>query len=379
MSRSAPSPASGPSVLLLGGCGFVGRHLVALLVQQGVGRIRVVDKLVPAMALLSPDLKEAFAAPAVEHRQADISRQSGVDKAFEGGGFDVVFNLTYDSITYGLEDDVYKQRIVDVATLCGMAAERQGVRRFVDLSTAQVYDSSEKASTESATLKPWTKQALLKLRAESILREIPGLPLVVLRTASMYGPGDVNGLSPRVLCAAVYKYLGEKMRFAWDRKLKTNTVHVRDVAAACWHVCLLASPAPVYNLADATDASQGHLAAVLEEIFGISTSFAGNMASCAMTILGLRFVAEEFNEKHMVAWKDMCKAAGVGDTILTPYIDAELLAHNHLCVDGHEIETTGFAYKCPRLTAATLREQVATYIAQGVFPPIEAMRCVRVD
>lgn len=57
----------------------------------------------------------------------------------------------------------------------------------------------------------------------------------------------------------------------------------------------------------------------------------------------------------MVAWKDTCKAAGVGDTILTPYIDAELLAHNQTCaltVHGHEIEATGFAYnKCPHAPA----------------------------
>ena len=40
----------------------------------------------------------------------------------------------------------------------GMAAKQQGVLRFVELSTAQVYDSKDKASAESADLKPWTKQ-----------------------------------------------------------------------------------------------------------------------------------------------------------------------------------------------------------------------------
>jgi len=366
-----PPPApTGPGVLVLGGCGFVGRHLVALLVKQGVPRIRVVDKLMPAMAFLAPDHKEAFAAPAVEYRQADISRQAGVDKAYEGGGFDYVFNLTFDAITYGQEEDVYQQRIVEVATKVGMAAKQNGVKRFVDLSTAQVYDSSDKSSTEVTTLKPWTKQAVFKLRAENILRDIPGLPLVVLRTASVYGPGDVYGLSPRVLCAAVYKHLGEKMKFAWDGKLKTNTVHVRDVAAACWHVCSLAEPAPVYNLADGTDSSQGHVATLLQQLFAIQTGFVGNMASSAMKALGLKRVAEDYNDKHMEAWQEMCKKAGIANTILTPYIDAELLAHNHLCVNGHAIEATGFKYSFPQLTVETLREQVATYIMQGLFPPI---------
>lgn len=81
-------------------------------------------------------------------------------------------------------------------------------------------------------------------------------------------------------------------------------------------------------------------------------------------------VAEDFNDTHMEAWQEMCKAAGIGSTILTPYIDAELLNHNHLCVDGQAITATGFAYTYPQLTAATLKEQVTAYISQGLFPPI---------
>ena len=75
------------SVLVLGGCGFAGRHLVSLLVDQGCQRIRVVDKLMPAMAFLSAEHSAAFASAAVEYRQADLSRQQGLEKAFDGGGF----------------------------------------------------------------------------------------------------------------------------------------------------------------------------------------------------------------------------------------------------------------------------------------------------
>ena len=43
------------------------------------------------------------------------------------------------------------------------------------------------------------------------------------------------------------------------------------------------------------------------------------------------------NEKHMEGWATMCKAAGILNTPLTPYLDPELLAHNHLAVDGRWI------------------------------------------
>ena len=213
-------------MLVLGGCGFVGRYLVALLVERGLcSRVRVVDKVMPAMASLSPAHKAVFASPLVEYKQADLSRQAGVEKAFEGGGFAFVFNLTYDGIGYGQADEVYQQLVVDVSTRAGMAAKQHGVKRFIELSTAQVYEPSDKPSTEAGSkLKPWTKQATFKLRAESILRDVPTLPVVVLRAATIYGPGDISGLSPRVICAAAYRHLGEKMKFAWDGKLRTNTV-----------------------------------------------------------------------------------------------------------------------------------------------------------
>ena len=223
---------TGVDVLILGGCGFVGRHLVEHLVKAGGVRVRVVDKVMPAMAFLAPEHKVAFEASAVEYVQADLSRQTGVEKAFDGRDFRYVFNLTYDAVTFGSSDEVYQQRVVDVSTRAGMLAAQKGVARFVELSTGQVYEPSEKPATESTgKLKPWTKQATYKLRAEAALRDVPNLPLTVLRCATIYGPADVYGLSPRVLCAAVYRHLNEKMKFAWDGKLKANTVHVRDVAA----------------------------------------------------------------------------------------------------------------------------------------------------
>ena len=146
---------------------------------------------------------------------------------------------------------------------------------------------------------------------------------------------------------------------------------MRDVAAACWHVTQISEPATTYNLADQTDSSQETVASALQQIFGIQTGFVGNVASSAMKALGLKRVASDFNDKHMEAWQEMCQRAGIGHTTLTPYIDAELLAHNHLAVNGRAIEATGFQYTFPALTVATLREQVDAYIAQGLFPPLK--------
>ena len=147
-------------------------------------------------------------------------------------------------------------------------------------------------------------------------------------------------------------------------------MHVGDVCAALWHAALLESPHPFYNVCDQSDSNQGSINELLERIFGISTAFAGNVASSAVKALGFKSAAEAMNEKHMEGWGAMCKAAGILNTPLTPYLDPELLAHNHLAVDGRLITSTGFAYSAPQLSEETLRPQVATYVQQQLFPPV---------
>jgi nucleoside-diphosphate-sugar epimerase len=91
-----------PAVLVAGGCGFIGRNFVAMLVERNLcSRIRVVDRLMPAMGFLAPDHEAAFGSPSVEYQQGDLSRQAAVDKAFAGATFSYIFNLTYDGIPFG--------------------------------------------------------------------------------------------------------------------------------------------------------------------------------------------------------------------------------------------------------------------------------------
>jgi hypothetical protein len=66
--------ANKPSVLILGGCGFIGRNLVAYLVAKNVcSHIRVVDKMLPSVAFLGPAHKEAFASPIVKFKQGNAA------------------------------------------------------------------------------------------------------------------------------------------------------------------------------------------------------------------------------------------------------------------------------------------------------------------
>ena len=78
--------------------------------------------------------------------------------------------------------------------------------------------------------------------------------------------------------------------------------------------------------------------------------------------------AEEFNDQALRPWADMCKAAGLTSTPLTPYWDCEVMGNSPLSVDGSAIEVSGFKYKHPLLTKSLLEEQLQYFRSQGLFP-----------
>jgi len=361
---------SKPNVLVLGGLGFIGRNFVEYLVSNNlVNRVRIADKVLPELAALSKKQLEIIKNNSqVDTKQVNLAREATINKVFDDGGvtWDYVINLAGET-KYSQTEEVYKENIIDVSVTSANAAAKRGVKKFIEVSTAQVYDSGKKPSDENDKQKPWTKLAKAKLQAEEKLKEIKGLNLVIVRPAMVYGPGDISGVTPRIICAAVYKHLKETMEFLWEKDLKMHTVHVQDVCAALWFLADKGKVGEIYNLADSNDTDQGSINKHLEVIFKIKTDFMGNMKSKLATVVAMKTVAETANEKHLKPWSDLCKEKGI-QSPLTPYLDEELLYNNSLSIDGSKITKAGFAYKFPTMTEASLRETIDYFIALGFFP-----------
>ncbi|KAK3078938.1 hypothetical protein LTS18_006159, partial [Coniosporium uncinatum] len=172
-----------------------------------------------------------------------------------GGQFDYVFNCGGET-RYSQEDEVYRARSHALSVALGKEAAKRKIRCFVEASTGMVYKPDSTPRKETAKLKPWLKLAKWKLTAEEDLAKIQGLNLMVLRLAHVYGPYTSKYLATGLCMARVYKSLGKDMKWLWDKDLRTNTVHVEDVARAMWSGAewyMKSAPrrdVPIFNLVD---------------------------------------------------------------------------------------------------------------------------------
>lgn len=370
-----------PNVLILGGVGFIGRNLCAYLLENNlVDAITVADKVLPATAYLNVKHKAAFENPKLTFKQANLTNPAAVEKIFtrdDGSEYDYVFNLAAET-KYGQSEEVYDEKVYRLSVTVAKEAAKRKIKTFVELSTAQIYDGDKKPSKEDGKTKPWTLIAKYKLKAEEELKKMEGLNLVILRPAVVYGPGDILGITPRLIIGAVYRHLNEEMKFLWTKDLKLNTVHVDDVVRAIWHVSAtveekggrtkpVASP-EIYNLVDKEDTNQETINVCIREIFGIKTGFQGSLVS-NFAKLNMESVTEDVNDKHLQPWSELCKAGGVLNTPLTPYLDKELLKDNALSVDGSKIEQElNFTYTVPNVKTEKLREVVDDFVSNGIWP-----------
>lgn len=169
-------------VLITGGGGFIGSHLVDSQLAQGHD-VRVVD-------LHADRLQHVSDHPRLEIIVGDITDDELVTQVV--AGVDVVYHLASAHLDVRLSDDHYRHVNVEGTLSLLQAARTAGVRRFVHCSSVGVMgDVQNPPADEESVCRPTNIYEQTKLEGEIAAREFAhrkGLPLVVVRPAWVYGP-----------------------------------------------------------------------------------------------------------------------------------------------------------------------------------------------
>jgi nucleoside-diphosphate-sugar epimerase len=173
-------------ILVTGGTGFVGSHLVQRLLTRG-HHVTTLDR---SPGLFDEELRQAGAVML----SGSVTDRDDVDRAVAGQ--ELVYHLASPFGDILEPDSAYWMVEVEGTRHVLAAAERHGVRRVVHCSTQGVHGIiNEPPGDEESPIAPRDYYCYSKAEGEKVAREFlaRGMDVVIVRPTSVYGPGDTRG------------------------------------------------------------------------------------------------------------------------------------------------------------------------------------------
>lgn len=224
----------GSTVMVTGGCGFIGSHLVTALLRRGVKRVVVVDSLEfgsrknidetdPRIRLIRFTIGTNPIARLKKHMRT----------------CDILFHLAAQKHNQSLADPhaVYRTNIVGTADLFDLAGA-SGVKKVIFSSSLYAYGSMRlPAMREGDVPTPHTVYGISKLCGEHLLGYYGTkykFPHIAFRFFFVYGPRQYPGLGYKSVIVSNFERLlrGEPPVVFGDGKQTLDYVYVDDVVQA---------------------------------------------------------------------------------------------------------------------------------------------------
>ena len=194
------------TVLVTGGAGFIGSHLVSRLVENGES-VRVLDNFTTGKEENLNGLKDK-----VTIFNGDICDKETVRKALDGVDY-VLHQAALPSVPRSVKDPIASNRVNVSGTLNLLVeSKNSNVKRFVFASSSSVYGNPDKMPVdESFTPNPLSPYGVTKLSVEyygRIFSQIYNLETVGLRYFNVFGPRqDPNSQYSAVIPKFINKIL----------------------------------------------------------------------------------------------------------------------------------------------------------------------------
>ena len=216
-------------VLVLGGSGFIGSHIVDALLAKGHS-VRVFDR---GAELYRPT------PPAAEFIQGDFSSEADLAAALSD--VDTVFHLVSTTVpsTANLDPvaDIEGNLIATVRLLALM--RDRGIKRLLYLSSGgTVYGIPQTDTvTEDHPLAPISSYGIVKVAIENYIRmeaDLHGLLPLILRPSNPYGPRQGHGGIQGAIGTFMWRAArGEPIELWGDGSVVRDFIHIGDLARLC--------------------------------------------------------------------------------------------------------------------------------------------------
>lgn len=280
--------------VVTGATGFMAPHLVPSLLDAGW-----------EVAATARGPRPAWLPAEVAYRAVDLAGDEALEPLIEGA--QAVFHLAGATSSLSSEEEMHRCNAVATERLVA-AARRSGVGRFVHMGSTSIYgEEAPLPQPVLETVEPHPSRGYGKAKwaAEQAVwaAAAEGLPSVVLRPVSVFGPGAVKLLASAILDVAIERSAGAAWIEVEAEEVELRLVHVDDVVGAACHLALADGAAGrAYNVAAAWYPTSVQLAGTTAALFGLPLEvFAGDVGFDL--------------ESRRIAYKQMV-AAGMQEAIL---------------------------------------------------------------
>lgn len=257
-------------ILVTGGAGFVGSHLVRALLRTG-NDVHVLDNL-------STGASSNLPAGATFHH-ADLRKDAEVRAVFASHRFGAIVHCAAQtSVARSMAEPQLDYDVnVDGTWRLIRLAREHAVQRFVFVSSGgAIYGEAVEAATEDAPAMPLSHYGSHKLAAEGLIKAA-NLSYAILRPANIYGPGQRSDLEGGVVAVFTERVLaGQGVTVFGDGQQSRDFVHVADVVRAI-EAALTSKDNVTWNVASGVSTTVLQLVSLLREVTEsqVDVTFAG--------------------------------------------------------------------------------------------------------
>lgn len=265
---------SGKTVLVTGGAGFIGSHLVDRLLAEGAAHVAVIDN----MFLGSEDnLAEAMATGKASLYKDDAEFVTSLDYIFNRHPVEVVFNCATKALNYSFLNPANAFGTNVTVALNLLELQRRGAfKSLCHFSTSEVYGSAVyEPMDEKHPRNPTTTYAAGKAAADLAVESYVhmfGLDAFIVRPFNNYGPRQNHrGLMAGVIPLTAWRILtGGAPEIHGDGKQSRDFIHVRDTVDAVVKLFRVLPAGESVNISTDNQIAIGELVKLIAAMLGYS-------------------------------------------------------------------------------------------------------------
>lgn len=246
-------------LLITGGCGFIGSNFVRHVLEHfPPAYVTNVDVLTYAGSITNVAGVAETYGERYEFYHADIANAQQMEAVLQKHRYFGVINFAAESHvdrSINSPQNFIHTNVAGTSVLLD-AARRYGVKRFVQVSTDEVYGSlgEEGCFSESSPLDPSSPYSASKAGADLValaFHKTYGMEVVVTRCSNNYGPRQLpEKLIPLMLLKALRN---EPLPVYGDGLNVRDWIHVDDHCRAVFSVLLDGKPGEVYNVGSSNE------------------------------------------------------------------------------------------------------------------------------